>query len=157
MIFENFHTWPHLVVFPNVVIMVQYSVPHHVLIVSALTFHFISHIFIWKQCHLWTIECEKIKSVHRWCCFHMKIWGKKRKILFLKNTKWGMSRGLDFFSRTFLTLQYFRDSWYFLHKFAQILLKCEFPLSFVIRKEKKVTRRSFLTHLKLHFYKDIHI
>ena len=22
-------------------------------------FHFISHIFIWKQCHLWTIECEK--------------------------------------------------------------------------------------------------
>ena len=36
--FENFHTWPYLVGFPNVVIMVQCSVPHHVLIVSALSF-----------------------------------------------------------------------------------------------------------------------
>ena len=50
-----------------------------------LIFHFISHIFIWKQCHLWTIECEKIKSVHRWHCFHMKIWATKRKIYFFKN------------------------------------------------------------------------
>ena len=46
----------------------------------ALIFHFISHIFIWKQHHLWTIECEKIKSVNRWRCFHMKIWGIKWKI-----------------------------------------------------------------------------
>ena len=43
-------------------------------------FHFISHIFIWKQRHLWTIEYEKVKSVHRWHCFHMKIWDIKWKI-----------------------------------------------------------------------------
>ena len=36
--FENFHRGPYLVGFPNVVIMVQCSVPHHVLIVSALSF-----------------------------------------------------------------------------------------------------------------------
>ena len=36
--FENFHTWPYLVEFPKVVIMVNCGVPHHVLIVSALSF-----------------------------------------------------------------------------------------------------------------------
>ena len=30
---------------------------------------------------------QKIKSVHRWRCFHMKIWYIKRNVQFLKNEK----------------------------------------------------------------------
>ena len=50
-----------------------------------LIFHFISHISIWKQCYLWTIKSGKIKSVHRWHCFHMKMCDIKEKYNFWKN------------------------------------------------------------------------
>ena len=34
-----------------------------------------------------SFSIEKIKSVHRWRCFHMKIWYIKRNVQFLKNEK----------------------------------------------------------------------
>ena len=47
-------------------------------------FHFIPHIFIWKQLHLWTLLIFSHSIVHRWHCFHMKIWDIKWKFAFLK-------------------------------------------------------------------------
>ena len=37
------------------------------------------------------VVLEKIKSVHRWHCFHMKIWGKTLKSFFSKILPWNIS------------------------------------------------------------------
>ena len=62
----------------------SYQIGSCMKIFKKTNFHFISHIFIWKQHHLWTIECELLifshSIVHRWHCFHMKIWDIKWKI-----------------------------------------------------------------------------